>query len=76
MKTLLCKDLGGPCSAEISGNSFNEVAEYCKNHVMEEIQKGDTEHIVAVQKMKHATPEEQQKMIATYKQRYEEAKNE
>lgn len=73
MKTLMCKDLGGPCDTAISGESFNELAENCKNHVMEEIGKGDAEHIAAVQHMKNASPEDQQKMIAGYKARYEEA---
>lgn len=73
MKTLTCKDLGGPCDHEITGGSFEEVGNNCKAHVMEQINNGDEAHKAAVEKMKNATPEEQQAMFAEYEKRYNEA---
>jgi len=44
MKKLTCKDLGGPCDEEITGSSFDELANNCKTHVMEQINSGDEAH--------------------------------
>jgi len=75
MKTLQCKDLGGPetCEAEITGNSFEEMGNNCKAHVMEQIQLGDEAHQKEVEKMQKASPEEQKAMFAEYEKRYNEA---
>jgi len=35
MKKLTCRDLGGACDEEITGNSFEEMGNNCKAHVME-----------------------------------------
>ncbi len=35
MKTLTCRELGGPCDAEISGETPDEMVENCKKHVWE-----------------------------------------
>lgn len=73
MKTLTCSDLGGPadCSEEIAGETFEEVGERCKTHVMELIGRGDEAHMAAAEKMRSATPEEQQAMFAEYRKRFE-----
>lgn len=73
MKKLTCKDLGGPCDQEITGNSFEEVGNNCKTHVMEQVNAGDGAHVAAVNKMKNATPEEQKAMFAEYEKKYNEA---
>ena len=73
MKKLTCKDLGGPCDAEITGSSFEEIGEKCKMHVMEKIGKGDEAHTAAAEKMQDAAPEEQKAMFAEYQKRYDEA---
>ena len=75
MKTLKCCDLGGPaaCDAEVSGESFEELGNNCKAHVMEQMQAGDAEHVAAVEKMKNASPEDQQKMFAEYQEKYNQA---
>lgn len=73
MKKLTCRDFGGPCDAEITGNSFEEVGSNCKAHVMEQIHNGDEAHKTAAEKMKDATPEEQKDMMAEYKRKYDEA---
>jgi len=75
MKTLFCKDLGGPeaCEAEIIGNSFEEIGNNCKAHVMEQIQLGDEAHQEAIEKTQKASPEDQKAMFAEYEKRYNEA---
>ncbi|PIT91177.1 DUF1059 domain-containing protein [Candidatus Kaiserbacteria bacterium CG10_big_fil_rev_8_21_14_0_10_49_17] len=73
MKKLTCKDLGGACGEEITGETFEELGENCKNHVLMQIQAGDTEHLRAVAKMKKATPEEQQAMLAGFQKKFDEA---
>ena len=59
MKKLTCQDLGGPCDAAFTGESFEEIGKKCREHVMEQMQKGDEAHLSAANKMKNATPEQQ-----------------
>lgn len=51
MKTMTCKQLGGACDLEFSADTFEEMAELSKKHGMEMYQKGDQEHISAMQEM-------------------------
>ncbi len=60
MKTTTCKNLRGACSAEIFGETPEEMSENCKSHVMEMLQIGDTEHQAAMESMMKLSPEEQQ----------------
>ena len=73
MKKLTCRDLGGPCDEEITGNSFEEIGSRCRAHVMEQINSGDEAHRAAATKMKNASPEEQKSMMAEFQKRYNEA---
>ena len=73
MKTLTCRDLGGPCDAELTGNSFQEVGKKSHDHVMEQIKSGDQAHKLAAEKMRTATPEQQKAMMAAYERNYNEA---
>ena len=75
MKTLTCRDLGGPCDEKITGDSFGEIGTKCHTHVMEQIQKGDTAHRDAADKMRTASPKEQKATMAEYEKRYSEAPN-
>ena len=54
MKTMTCKQLGGPesCDKEFHAETFEEMAELSKNHAMEMFQKGDEDHLKAMQDMK------------------------
>jgi predicted small metal-binding protein len=52
MKTMSCKQLGGACELKFSANSFEEIAEQSKKHGMEMFQKGDEDHLKAMEKMK------------------------
>jgi len=75
MKTVKCADLGGPstCTVEIPGATVEEMGKNCQEHVMEEIEKGDSDHQDAVEAMQSLAPEEQQEMYAKYMQVCEEA---
>jgi len=73
MKKLTCRDLGGPCDAEITGESFDEIGKKCREHVMEQMQKGDEAHISAANKMRSATPEQQKALMAAFKRKFDEA---
>jgi len=52
MKTMTCKQLGGPCSKEFHADTFEEMAEISKKHGMEMFQKGDEDHLRAMREMK------------------------
>ena len=52
MKTMTCKQLGGVCDKEFHTKTFEEIAEMSKKHGMEMYQKGDEEHIKAMNDMK------------------------
>lgn len=75
MKKLTCRELGGPCDAEITGNSFIEIGEKCREHVMEHIKNGDAAHSAAAAKMRNASPEEHRSMMAEFEERYNQAPN-
>ncbi len=51
MKTMTCKQLGGPCDKEFYANTFEEMAEMSKKHGMEMFQMGDEEHLNAMNEM-------------------------
>ena len=73
MKKLTCRDLGGPCDAELVGGSFEEIGKKSRDHVMEQMQKGDKAHLSAANNMRTATPEQQQAMMAEFKKKFEQA---
>lgn len=73
MKKLTCKDLGGPCDQEITGESFEELGQNCQKHVMEQMGAGDAAHVQAVEAWKSQSPEEQQAQMASFEKKYNEA---
>jgi len=73
MKKLTCRELGGACDVEITGNSFVELGKKCREHVMEQIKNGDAAHSAAAAKMQNASPEEQRSMMAEFEKRYNAA---
>ena len=75
MKKLTCRDLGGPCDVELTGDSFREIGKKSYDHVMEQIKSGDEAHKAAAGKMRNASPEEQRSMMAEYEKRFNEAPN-
>ena len=70
MKKIICSDLGGPeeCEVEIKGNTPEEVVKNCQEHVMEEVENGDSAHQDAVEDMQGMSPEEQQEKYTQYMQ--------
>ena len=75
MKKLTCRDLGGPCDMELTGDSFQEIGKKSYGHVMEQINNGDEAHKSAAETMRNASPEEQKSMMAEYEKRFNEAPN-
>jgi predicted small metal-binding protein len=59
MKRLACRDLGGPCDTEFTADSFEEMGKKAQQHAMEQMQNGDEAHLLAANKMRNATPEQQ-----------------
>jgi hypothetical protein len=52
MKTMTCKQLGGACSKTFSAETFDEIAMLVSKHAREMVQKGDTDHIEAMNAMR------------------------
>ena len=75
MKRLRCRDLGAPCDAEFTGDSFEEIGKKSREHVIEQMQKGDEAHLAAANKMRSATPEQQKALMADFKRKFDEAPN-
>ena len=73
MKTVTCKDLGGPCDAPLTGETFAEVGTKSMNHVKEQMEKGDEAHTAAVNAMMKATPDEQKAMMVEYEKNFNDA---
>ena len=49
---MTCKQLGGACDKEFHADTFEEMAEVSKRHGTEMYQKGDKEHLKAMEEMK------------------------
>ena len=73
MKKLTCRDLGGPCAMELTGDSFKEIGKKSYDHVIEQINKGDEDHKAAALKMRDASQEEQRSMMAEYEKKFNKA---
>jgi hypothetical protein len=52
MKTMTCKQLGGACDMAFHANNFEDMAELSKKHGVEMFQKGDKDHLEAMNEMK------------------------
>jgi predicted small metal-binding protein len=52
MKTMTCRELGGPCDLEFHANTFEEIARMSQQHGKEMFQSGDPAHLEAMNKMK------------------------
>ena len=52
MKTMTCKQLGGPCDVEHHGKDHNEVIKAQDRHLKEVVAAGDTTHEAALKAMK------------------------
>jgi predicted small metal-binding protein len=52
MKTMTCKDLGGPCDLALSGQSADEVIRAQDKHLRDMVAGGDEAHVPAREDMK------------------------
>jgi predicted small metal-binding protein len=70
MKKIICSDLGGPesCEVEFRGDSPDDVVKNCQDHIMEQVEAGDSDHQDAVENMQGLAPDEQQEKYSEYLQ--------
>lgn len=73
MRRLTCRDLGGPCDAELVASTFEEMGNLARQHVVEQIQAGDEDHKLAADRMTEATPERQSAKMAEFKRKFDDA---
>ncbi|HEY3726203.1 MAG TPA: DUF1059 domain-containing protein [Solirubrobacteraceae bacterium] len=52
MKTMTCKQLGGPCEFELRGNTADEVIKAQDQHLKDMVAGGDEAHEAALKEMK------------------------
>ncbi len=52
MKTMTCRQLGGPCDFSLRGNTADEVIKAEDSHLREMVASGDTAHESALKEMK------------------------
>ena len=52
MKTMTCRQLGGPCDLELTGETADEVIQAQDRHLREAVRGGDTSHEQAHEDMK------------------------
>jgi hypothetical protein len=52
MKTMTCKQLGGPCESPFHGNTADEVIKLQDKHLKEVVANGDEAHESALKEMK------------------------
>ena len=52
MKTMTCRQLGGPCDLELSGETADQVIKAQDCHLREAVRAGDTAHESAHEEMK------------------------
>lgn len=51
MKTMTCKQMGGPCDTPFQGSSADEVIKAQDAHLKEMVANGDTSHQAALKEM-------------------------
>lgn len=52
MKTMTCKQLGGPCDTPFHGTSADQIIKEQDKHLKEMVGNGDSSHQPALQEMK------------------------
>jgi len=71
MKKTTCRDLKGPCDAEILGATPEEMGENSKKHVMEQVAAGDAAHNEAVKDWMQVSKEDQEKWFEEFKNKFD-----
>jgi hypothetical protein len=72
---LTCRDLGGPCDTAFTANTFEEIGKKSREHVMDQMARGDVAHLCAANGMRTATPYQKKAMMAEFKRKFDEAPN-
>jgi predicted small metal-binding protein len=52
MKTMTCRDLGGPCTLELRGATADDVIKAQDRHLKDAVKAGDQTHVHAREDMK------------------------
>ena len=52
MKTMTCKQLGGPCDLALTGETADDVIKAQDRHLKDAVAAGDTDHEAALKAMK------------------------
>ncbi|MCW2607957.1 MAG: hypothetical protein JWO60_2650 [Frankiales bacterium] len=52
MKTLTCRQLGGPCDLALGGDTADDVIKAQDRHLREAVEGGDALHVPALEQMK------------------------
>ena len=52
MKTITCKQLGGPCETVFHANTADDAIKQQDKHLKDKVAVGDTMHLVAAKEMK------------------------
>lgn len=52
MKTMTCKQLGGPCDLALRGDTADDIIKAQDRHLKEAVQSGDSAHQEARERMK------------------------
>jgi hypothetical protein len=52
MKTMTCRQLGGPCDLPLQGETADEIIKAEDGHLRDVVAGGDTDHEAALQAMK------------------------
>jgi hypothetical protein len=52
MKTMTCRQLGGPCDHQLAGEDANDVIKAQDQHLRKAVADGDAAHEVALKEMK------------------------
>jgi hypothetical protein len=47
MKTMTCRQMGGPCDTKLTGNTADDVIKAGEQHIKDMMAKGDTSHKAA-----------------------------
>ena len=74
MKTMTCKQLGGPCDQEFHAETFDEMVEMSQKHGVEMAEKGDESHIKVMEKMREGMkdPKTMQEWVEKVRQEFDD----
>jgi len=73
MKTMTCRQLGGPCDQEFHAETFDEMVKLSQQHGIEMAEKGDEEHIKVMGKMREGMndPEAMKEWVEKVRKEFE-----